>query len=68
MPQATYTTLGWTSVASRFYTLQERPLLTPGPWADYINFPVAGWNNVGFDDFNGTNDFFRVRAYRPLMP
>jgi hypothetical protein len=67
-PTRTYTTLQWTSVPTRFYVLQERPSLTGGAWADYINFPVAGWNNVGFDDFNNPNDFFRVRAYRPLTP
>jgi hypothetical protein len=67
-PTLTYATLQWTSVPTRFYVLQERTSLTGGAWADYINFPVAGWNNVGFDDFNNPNDFFRVRAYRPLTP
>jgi len=67
-PTPTYTIIWWNSVPSRFYVLQERPSLTDGSWADYINYPVAGWNNVGFDDLNSTNEFFRVRAYRPLMP
>lgn len=67
-PTPTYTVVWWNSVPSRFYVLQERPSLTGGSWTDYINYPVAGWNNVGFDDLNSTNEFFRVRAYRPLMP
>ena len=67
-PHDTYTVVWWNSVPSRFYVLQERPSLTGGSWTDRINYPVAGWNNVGFDDYNPTNEFFRVRAYRPLMP
>jgi hypothetical protein len=67
-PTPTYTFLLWTSVPTRFYVVQERPSLTAGAWTDYLNIPLAGWNNVGFDDFNNTNEFFRVRAYRPLMP
>jgi Bacterial TSP3 repeat len=68
VPHDTYTILLWTSVPSRFYIVQERPSLTDGAWLNYINIPLAGWNNVGFDDYDGTNDFFRVQAYRPLMP
>ena len=63
-----YTTLAWLSVPSRFYVLQERPSLSAGAWADYLSVQSMGWNNTAFDDFNGTNEFFRVRAYRPLMP
>jgi hypothetical protein len=67
-PAPTYTTLAWNAVNTRYYVVQERPSLSAGTWVDYINFPSAGWSNVGFNDYNGTNDFFRVRAYRPLMP
>ena len=67
-PTPSYTTLSWNSVPSRFYVVQKTPALVVGSWSDYLSQPVAGWNTVGFDDFNPTNDFFRVRAYRPLMP
>ncbi|HEU6449393.1 MAG TPA: thrombospondin type 3 repeat-containing protein [Verrucomicrobiae bacterium] len=64
----TYTTLQWTAVPTRYYIIQERPSLSAGTWTDYLNLPFAGWSNVGFDDYNPTNEFFRVIAYRPLMP
>jgi hypothetical protein len=67
-PTPSYTTLNWSAVSTRFYTVQEKPSLSTGVWVDYTNLPVQGWNNVGFADFNGTNEFFRVHAYRPLMP
>jgi hypothetical protein len=67
-PTPTYTTLAWTSVATRFYVVQERPSLTGGVWTDYLSNPVLGWNNTAFLDANPTNEFFRVRAYRPLTP
>jgi hypothetical protein len=67
-PTPTYTTLQWASVPSRFYVVQESPSLADGVWSDYISLPVPGLNTIGFDDQNATNDFFRVRAFRPLMP
>jgi len=67
-PTSVSTIVQWNSVPTRFYVLQERPSLAGGSWADYINNPVAGWNYAGFNDTNPTNEFFRVRAERPLMP
>ena len=64
----TYTTLLWTAVPTRYYVVQEKSSLSAGTWTDYINLPFAGWSNVGFDDYNPTNEFFRVKAYRPLTP
>jgi hypothetical protein len=64
----TYTTLLWTAVPTRYYTVQKRSSLSAGTWTDYINFPFAGWSSVGFDDYNPTNEFFRIKAYRPLTP
>lgn len=66
--EANYTTVAWLAVPSRFYVLQERPSLSTGAWADYLSVQSMGWNNTAFDDFNPTNEFFRVRAYRPLTP
>jgi hypothetical protein len=65
---ANYTTVAWLAVPTRFYLLQERPSLGAGAWADYLNVQTLGWNNTAFDDFNVTNEFFRVEAYRPLIP
>ncbi|MDB6024892.1 MAG: hypothetical protein JWM68_1115 [Verrucomicrobiales bacterium] len=67
-PTATYTVATWSSLPTRFYALQKAPALTNSLWSDFISTPLAGWNSAGFDDFNSTNEFFRVRAYRPLTP
>lgn len=67
-PTPAYTTLQWKSVNTRYYVVQERSSLTSGAWMDYSSLPIAGWNNAGFDDYDNTNKFFRVRAYRPLTP
>jgi hypothetical protein len=67
-PTPTYTTLQWTSVFTRSYVVQHRPSLHADVWTDYLSLPAPGWSSAGFDDFNTTNEFFRVRAYRPLMP
>lgn len=67
-PDPNYTTVAWLAVPTRFYVLQERPSLSAGVWADYLSVQSLGWNNTAFDDFNVTNEFFRVQAYRPLMP
>jgi hypothetical protein len=68
MPTPTDTTLQWTSVPTRFYAVQERASLSGGAWADYINNPVLGWNSAAFTDANVTNEFFRIRVFRPLTP
>lgn len=64
-----FTTLHWTSVPTRFYTIQYRE--TPGdssPWADSVGFGFgahAATFNTGHT--NGT-ELYRLRAYRPLGP
>jgi hypothetical protein len=63
-----YTTLVWNSVASRCYAVQTTPNLTSGSWTDYINLPILGLGSVGFSDSAPTNEFYRIRAYRPLTP
>jgi len=64
---STFTTLDWTSVPTRFYAIQRRPKLESGAWEDLVVFPFAGANNAGFND-SATNEFFRIRAFRPLTP
>jgi len=66
-PTPAFTALAWTSVATRFYVVQESPSFSGATWADYLSNPVAGWNSIAFSDPNA-KDFFRVRAYRPLTP
>jgi hypothetical protein len=63
----TYTTLQWTSKPSRFYAIQNRPVLESGFWADYAVLPFAGAGSAGFDDF-GDIKFYRIRAFRALAP
>ena len=63
-----YTILDWNAVSIRYYTIQTNASLSRGHWADYIALPIEGWNNAGFFDYDSTNEFYRIRAYRPLMP
>lgn len=62
------TMLNWSSVPSRYYVVQERSSLSGGAWADYLNLQTPGWNSASFNDSDPTNEFFRIRAYRPLTP
>jgi hypothetical protein len=64
----TYNTLWWTSKPTRFYAVQRRLALDPASnWVDYVTLPIPGADNVGFDRTT-TADFYRLRAYRPLLP
>jgi hypothetical protein len=62
------TSLQWASEPTRFYAVQSRPSLASGSWADLVALPSAGAGSASFADPNPTNDFFRIRAYRPLTP
>lgn len=64
---STYTILNWNSVPTRFYAVQYRTDLAVGIWQDWFSLPFAGLNNVGFNVIFD-QDFFRIRAFRPLMP
>ena len=57
----------WTSNPSRQYAIQYREDLVSANWADYVVFPWLGANNAAWEDYNGQR-FYRVRAFRPLMP
>ena len=64
----TYNNLWWRSQPTRYYAVEGKRVLDPGSnWVDYAVIPIRGANNVGFDT-TSTNDFYRVRAFRPLMP
>lgn len=66
IPHDTYVTLQWTSVPTRFYSVEQTPALGAG-FMDYATLPFLGASNAGFDDY-GTNSFYRIRAFRPLTP
>ena len=64
----TYNVLQWTARPTRFYGVDYRSALTPpGAWTNLVTFPWLGAGSVGFDDF-GSQQFYRVRAFRPLTP
>lgn len=58
--------LQWSAKPTRYYVLEQTKSLTNG-MTDFWNMPMAGWNNLSFTDTNSAS-FYRVRAYRPLMP
>jgi Bacterial TSP3 repeat len=62
-----YTMLQWTSVPTRFYMVQGTAAMDRSPFADLWVPPLAGAKNAAFDD-SATNEFYRVRAFRPLSP
>jgi hypothetical protein len=61
------TTLAWNSVPTRYYAIQTNSMLG-SPWNDLVTLDLPGWNNGSFGDPTPTNRFYRIRAYRPLMP
>ncbi|HEX5398711.1 MAG TPA: hypothetical protein VFY06_06655 [Verrucomicrobiae bacterium] len=63
----THVTLQWTSVPNRFYAVQAAPSLGQSPFADIFAISFPGPSLAGFDDYS-TNDFYRIRVFRPLMP
>jgi len=67
-PTPSYNVLQWTARPTRFYAVDYRSALTPpGAWTNLVTFPTPGASSVGFDDF-GSQQFYRVRVFRPLMP
>lgn len=63
----TYNSLAWTPQATRFYVVQATTNLATTPFTDYYSFPELGWGSLGFNRFSG-QEFYRIRAYRPLTP
>jgi len=64
-----YNQFTWNSKSTRFYAIQYNPnLANAAGWVDYGTFSVPGVGSTGFFDYKSTNDFYRVRAYRPLTP
>jgi hypothetical protein len=64
-----YNLFVWNSKSTRFYAVQYNPNLADGSgWMDGATFSNPGVSSTAFFDYNSTNDFYRIRAYRPLMP
>jgi len=63
----THNFLIWNSQPSRFYAIQSTTNLVTTPFTDIFSMQHAGANNVGFDTYPD-QAFFRLRAFRPLMP
>ena len=64
-----YNQLWWNAKATRFYAVQSNPdLANSAGWLDYVTFSSPGVSATGFYDYTSTNQFYRIRAYRPLLP
>lgn len=64
-----FTTLHWTTVPTRFYTIQYRPSLDAGsPWADGIGYGFGAGSSTFNLGHTNAYEFYRIRAYRPLGP
>jgi hypothetical protein len=62
------TALQWTTKPTRFYAVQQQNILNgSSSWSDLIVFPNPGIGSAGFADF-ANQDFYRIRAFRPLLP
>ena len=59
--------LEWTSQPSRFYAIQRRSAFEGGGWSDFVVFPWPGVDNAYWNDPSSQN-FYRIRTFRPLMP
>jgi hypothetical protein len=57
----------WTGVPSRCYAIEKRSALNNDVWSTQTEFPWMGANNAAFDSPED-QQFYRIRAYRPLMP
>jgi len=67
-PPSTYTTLVWPGKMTRCYGVQRRTALTPDNfWLEFFTSTFPGATSIGFNQTAG-QQFYRVRAFRPLMP
>lgn len=64
-----FTTLHWTSVPTRYYTIQSRlGLDTNSVWADAIGYGFGAASSTFNTGHSNGVEFYRIRAYRPLGP
>ncbi|HXG48817.1 MAG TPA: hypothetical protein VNO52_14420, partial [Methylomirabilota bacterium] len=67
-PAIENTHLNWNAKITRYYAIQTNSALSSGAWGDLLALNLPGWNNHTFFDPTFTNQFYRIRAYRPLLP
>ncbi len=67
---SSYNLVAWKSVPTRFYYLQRTTVLNDPahPFTDTFVAWTPGWHSTGFSDTADPMMFYRVRAFRPLMP
>jgi hypothetical protein len=59
----------WSGVATRFYALQTNSVLSnPAGWADRFTSTQPYIISISGIDLTPTNNFYRIRAFRPLTP
>ena len=58
----------WNGVSTRFYAIQTNSVLASGAWVDRAAFTVPGIVSASWTDATPTNNFYRIRAFRPLIP
>jgi len=67
----TNASLTWSSVLTRYYSIQETTNLTSQLWVNNsigVIVPSGLSTTRAFTDSNATNRFYRVEAFRPLAP
>ena len=57
----------WTSQPTRQYAIQFRSDLTPSVWTDFAVLPALGTSGANWLDATD-QQFYRIRAFRPLTP
>jgi hypothetical protein len=58
-------------VPTRYYYVQRTTVLDDPsyPFTDWLVYWGApGWHSTGYFDTGGPTAFYRIRAFRPLMP
>ncbi|MEI6078928.1 MAG: thrombospondin type 3 repeat-containing protein, partial [Verrucomicrobiota bacterium] len=67
-PVAAYNTMNWSGVSTRFYAIQTNSTPTSGVWADRVAFTTPWVISASWFDTTANNNFYRIRAFRPLTP
>ena len=67
---AGYNLMAWQSVPTRYYYIQRASVLNDPahPFLDTLIYWGPGWHSTGFFDSGDPTVFYRIRAFRPLMP
>lgn len=67
-PPSTYTTLTWPGKMTRFYAAQQQSTVDgSNTWVEFYTGTYPGQSWLGFN-LDTNRQFFRIRAFRPLMP